>query len=252
MRSLALKLTVAFVLVGLIGAMLMAFFLWQNIQRRFDQFVADRDRFSSVTMLAQYYQANGSWDGVETVFDRGRFQALGPYSRRGALVLVDAGGQVVFSQGDEREIIQLLRYLRGRTVPIEVDGVVVGHLLADPVSYRPLPGSPEAIFLAGMTRAITFSALGATALALLLGMLLARTLTRPIRELTTATRVLAKGDLGQQVAVRTQDEMGELATSFNQMSADLAQAVAAPDDGRRRPRVANTPELDPGLHGVPE
>jgi signal transduction histidine kinase len=224
MRSLAFKLTLAFLLVGLIGAMLMAFFLWQNTQRRFDQFVADRDRFSSVNILAQYYQANGSWDGVETVFGRGRFRALGPYSRRGALVLVDAGGQVVFSQGDQREIIQLLRHLRGRAVPIEVDGVVVGHLLADPLSFRPLPGSPEAVFLTGMTRAITLSALGATAIALVLGILLARTLTRPIRELTVATRTLAKGDLGQQVAVRTQDEMGELATSFNQMSADLAQA----------------------------
>ena len=144
MRSLAFKLTLAFLLVGLIGAMLMAFFLWQNTQRRFDQFVADRDRFSSVNILAQYYQANGSWDGVETVFGRGRFQALGPYSRRGALVLVDAGGQVVFSQGDRREIIQLLRYLHGRAVPIEADGVVVGHLLADPLSFQPLPGSPEA------------------------------------------------------------------------------------------------------------
>jgi signal transduction histidine kinase len=223
-RSLAFKLTLAFLLVGLIGAMLMAFFLWQNTQRRFDQFVADRDQFSSVNMLAQYYQANGSWDGVETVFDRGRFQALGPYSHRGALVLVDAGGQVVFRQGDNREIIQLLRHLRGRAVPIEVDGVVVGHLLADPLSYRPLPGSAEAVFLTGMTRAITLSALGATAIALVLGILLARTLTRPIRELTVATRTLAKGDLGGQVAVRTQDEMGELATSFNQMSADLAQA----------------------------
>jgi signal transduction histidine kinase len=223
-RSLAFKLTLAFLLVGLIGAMLMAFFLWQNTQRRFDQFVADRDQFSSVNMLAQYYQANGSWYGVETVFDRGRFQALGPYSHRGALVLVDAGGQVVFRQGDNREIIQLLRHLRGRAVPIEVDGVVVGHLLADPLSYRPLPGSAEAVFLTGMTRAITLSALGATAIALVLGILLARTLTRPIRELTVATRTLAKGDLGGQVAVRTQDEMGELATSFNQMSADLAQA----------------------------
>jgi signal transduction histidine kinase len=140
------------------------------------------------------------------------------------LVLVDAGGQVVFRQGDNREIIQLLRHLRGRAVPIEVDGVVVGHLLADPLSYRPLPGSAEAVFLTGMTRAITLSALGATAIALVLGILLARTLTRPIRELTVATRTLAKGDLGGQVAVRTQDEMGELATSFNQMSADLAQA----------------------------
>jgi len=83
MRSLAFKLSLAFLLVGLIGAILMAFFTWQNTQRRFDQFVADRDRFSSENMLAQYYQANGSWDGVETVFERGRFQAPGPsYSAR--------------------------------------------------------------------------------------------------------------------------------------------------------------------------
>jgi two-component system sensor histidine kinase BaeS len=223
-RSLAFKLSLAFLLVGLIGAMLMAFFLWRNTQRRFDQFVADRDRFSSVNILAQYYQANGSWDGVERVFDRGRFQALGPYNRHGALVLVDADGQVVFSQGDQREIIQLLRYLKGRAAPIEVDSQVVGYLLADPASFPPLPGSPESAFLTGMTRAITLSALGATAVALVLGILLARTLTRPIRELTVATRTLASGDLGGQVAVRTQDEMGELASSFNQMSADLAQA----------------------------
>jgi two-component system sensor histidine kinase BaeS len=44
MRSLALKLTLAFLLVGLIGAMLMAFFVWRNTESRFDQFVVDRDR----------------------------------------------------------------------------------------------------------------------------------------------------------------------------------------------------------------
>ena len=224
LRSLAFKLTLAFLLVGLVGAMLMAYFLWQNTQRRFDQFVADRDRFSFVNILAQHYRATGSWDGVETVFDRGRFQAPGPYARRAALVLVDRNGNAVFVQGDEKKIGQLLRYASKRGVPIEVDGVVVGRLVSDPVANPPLPGSPEADFLAGMTRAITLSALGATAIALLLGALLARTLTRPIRELTAATQALAKGDLGQQVTVRTQDEMGQLATSFNQMSADLAHA----------------------------
>ena len=168
MRSLAFKLTLAFLLVGLIGAMLMAFFLWQNTRSRFDQFVIARDRFSYANILAQHYQTNGNWDGVETVFGRGRFQAPGPYSRRAAIVLVDADGQVVFRQGDDREILQLLRYSHGRGVPIEVDGVVVGHLLSNPVIYQPLPGSPEADFLAGMTQAIALSALGATALALLL------------------------------------------------------------------------------------
>jgi signal transduction histidine kinase len=67
-------------------------------------------------------------------------------------------------------------------------------------------------------------AFGATLVALVLGILLARTLTRPIRELTFATRAVAKGDLAQQVSVHSQDELGELAVAFNQMSIDLARS----------------------------
>ena len=58
----------------------------------------------------------------------------------------------------------------------------------------------------------------------MLGILLARAISRPVRELTEATQIVAQGDFGHQVPVRTQDELGELAKSFNQMSADLAQA----------------------------
>jgi two-component system sensor histidine kinase BaeS len=57
-----------------------------------------------------------------------------------------------------------------------------------------------------------------------LGWLLARTLTAPVRELTAATQAMAAGDLNQRVAVHTHDEIGNLAHSFNQMSADLARA----------------------------
>jgi signal transduction histidine kinase len=60
---------------------------------------------------------------------------------------------------------------------------------------------------------------------LLLGIFLARTLTRPIREITTATRAVAEGDLEHKVPVRSRDELGELATSFNLMSTKLAQSV---------------------------
>ena len=58
----------------------------------------------------------------------------------------------------------------------------------------------------------------------MLGILLSRALTRPLRELTTATEQMAAGQLGMQVDARTQDEIGKLATSFNKMSRDLAQA----------------------------
>jgi two-component system sensor histidine kinase BaeS len=61
-------------------------------------------------------------------------------------------------------------------------------------------------------------------IALLLGLLLARTLTRPVAALTEATRAMAAGDLHQVVDVQSRDEIGELAQSFNHMSADLARA----------------------------
>jgi signal transduction histidine kinase len=46
-----------------------------------------------------------------------------------------------------------------------------------------------------------------------------------VRELTAATQVVAQGELGHQVPVRGQDELGELAASFNRMSADLAHSA---------------------------
>ena len=67
----------------------------------------------------------------------------------------------------------------------------------------------------------------AALMALLLGGLLARTLTQPLRELTAATKAMAGGQFEQRVRVRSQDEIGALAASFNQMSADLQQASQA-------------------------
>jgi signal transduction histidine kinase len=56
-------------------------------------------------------------------------------------------------------------------------------------------------------------------------MLLARTISRPVREITAATKLIAQGELGHQVPVRGKDELGELAASFNRMSADLSQST---------------------------
>ena len=61
-------------------------------------------------------------------------------------------------------------------------------------------------------------------MALFVGVLLARTITNPIKELTTATTAVAQGELGRQVDVHSKDEIGALANSFNQMSTDLSNA----------------------------
>lgn len=52
--------------------------------------------------------------------------------------------------------------------------------------------------------------------------LLSRLLTRPIRELTKATKKMSKGNLGVRVKVRSKDEIGQLGKTFNEMSQRLA------------------------------
>ncbi len=84
----------------------------------------------------------------------------------------------------------------------------------------------EERYLERTNRALIYAASGAALVALVLGALLARGLTGPLRELTEAIRSLASGQLGQQVPVRSQDEIGELAAAFNQMSAELARLIA--------------------------
>jgi signal transduction histidine kinase len=100
----------------------------------------------------------------------------------------------------------------------------VGRLFVARDSIRGGLAAAELLFLNRVNRAVILGTLGATTLALLLGILLARTLTRPLRELTKATRAVAQGDLDQQVPVRSEDELGQLAASFNQMNARLARA----------------------------
>jgi signal transduction histidine kinase len=72
--------------------------------------------------------------------------------------------------------------------------------------------------------ALGLGTLGGTVIAVLLGIVVARSLTSPLRELTAATRAMSAGDLDQHIPVRSQDELGELARSFNQLSDDLLTA----------------------------
>ena len=145
---------------------------------------------------------------------------------RAPVALVDNTDVVVY--GSQRYQIgqKLTRSELRQAIPVEVNGQVVGSMVLDlpAEADRRADPSPEADFLRRINLAILLSALGATAIALVLGILLARAISRPVRELTEATQIVALGDFGHQVPVRTQDELGELAKSFNQMSADLAQA----------------------------
>lgn len=60
----------------------------------------------------------------------------------------------------------------------------------------------------------------------LLGLVVARTIIRPVRRLVDTTRAIRDGDLSRRVGLRTPDELGELALSFDHMTTQLVQRNA--------------------------
>ncbi len=64
MRSLAVKLTLAFLVVGLIGATMVAILVQRYTRREFDRLVLDQNQQALVEALTSYYAATGSWSGV--------------------------------------------------------------------------------------------------------------------------------------------------------------------------------------------
>ncbi len=237
MRSLALKLTLAFLVVGVIGAGLVAVLVGWQTQNQFDRYIYDLyhdDLVELSNQMAAHYQQYGNWDGI-TILIRDQFSPFeaptggvpGNSHRKINLLPVTlvnedrvvVSGGYEYSAGD-----RMSRRETNNGVPIELGGETIGWVVVESFGDVRETDSPESDFLLNVNRATFLSAIGAATIALILGGLLARSISNPVGELTNATKVVARGELGHQVPVRTNDELGELAASFNQMSADLAQA----------------------------
>jgi len=108
-----------------------------------------------------------------------------------------------------------------------------------PAGYVELSRGPDfgAEALAAAGRAFLLAAGGATVLAALVGLLVGRGLTAPLRRLSAAAGQMSGGDLSIRAPVRGRDEIGDLARQFNQMAERLEAsfaALAAERDSLRR------------------
>ena len=227
MRSISSKLILAFLSIGILSVAAIFVTAFWNTRAEFIRFLTDETQTDIVAQLADYHRANGSWVGVETLFIQGNNagpdMGPGPHRMRLPFVLADERGRVIIPSGRYHRGERVSTYdLRGGTLITE-DGNVVGVLIPMSASFEGRPRELE--FIQRINRILIYGALIGAVIALLLGILLSRTLTRPIRELTRATHAVSEGDLSQQVPVRSNDELGELAQAFNRMSSELSRSV---------------------------
>jgi PAS domain S-box-containing protein len=63
-----------------------------------------------------------------------------------------------------------------------------------------------------------------------LGYLIAQSVTRPVSRLVEGTKAVREGNLSTHIALSRKDELGQLATAFNEMTANLFQVNAEKDN----------------------
>jgi signal transduction histidine kinase len=96
-------------------------------------------------------------------------------------------------------------------------GEIIGAVILE---YTPL--YKAAIATAHKNIVVTSGiSLGCSILALGVGYLFSRSISKPIKQLQQAVVNLAEGKLDTRVSIRSQDEIGQLAISFNKMADDL-------------------------------
>ena len=239
-----IKLTIAFLAVGVFSACAVGLVANWKLMRDFRQEVRDR-AFSRFTEdFREYIATHPGWaEGIDNsafdafVKERQREMAPPPLpvpsgapitDRRRRppfhFLAVSVDGTILKGVGDYKNGDLAPAYVMKDARPVELDGQVSAFV--SPVGDIALtPGDKR--YLAAMREALYMGLAAASALALLFGLALGRGMSRTLRELTTAIRSMysSVGER-QQVAVRGNDELTRVARAFNEMNDELTRTHA--------------------------
>ncbi|MCX6054805.1 MAG: ATP-binding protein [Chloroflexi bacterium] len=179
-----------------------------------------------VATLEGFYQENHTWQEVDSVLTSSMMGQGRGGNLRGMMdlfAIADQDGKIIWSG---------LSYVVGDQAPqnaldnavtlVDQDQQMVGYLLID--GAPAVQTNTLTPFVEKLQSAVLWAGGIAGLVALLLAILIANQLLKPIKDLTRATSVLSHGDLSTRVKVKGRDEIALLATSFNQMAENLELA----------------------------
>lgn len=223
MRSLTTKLILAFLFVSLVSIGVIVILTRFSANREFSKFVSNQYEAELAEELEGYYTSNSSWAGVNEAYIGRTANQFGQEGGHPSNYCVtDLNGLVVRESFSHKLGDIVSTDVLEKSISITVNEKTVGYLL---IEQPPNKRDPmEAEFIRRLDYSLILTGVGTSILAFIFGAAISRTITKPIRELTSATHAMASGKLGQQVTVRSKDEIGELAQSFNKMNDDLARS----------------------------
>ena len=228
MRSITTKLMLVFLAVSLVIITLIFGLASRYTNTTIRDYYIDQSVGPIANELVEYYAINRSWDGVANRFQvimQRDFPEQGSLVDRPVLYLLDVNGVLIYPKMMPADGMHMMDRDVRNGVSLVLDGKNIGTLIFITRNYNWDVRQP--IFLARINRLLYSISAAAIILAIVLGSILAPRITRPIRELTAATKAAASGDLSHKVKVRSDDELGELAESFNTMNSELDRLITA-------------------------
>lgn len=234
--SLASKLTLAMTSLVIVAVVSVTWLSLRREQQTFRKELEQQARILldtlAVTTADSLYMLNADFMeeimgqlGADQVLSAGRI-----YEKQGRIVADAYSDSVLVHRVEPDPFGQILvqsnhtifqweedQLLAGKAVKVgrqRLGAVSVG------LSTAPLEAKMAAVRNQGLIVALTAATAG-TALALVLS----RSITEPLQQMTAATQRLAEGDLTQKITIQTQDELELLADSFNRMTDQLRELI---------------------------
>ena len=241
MHSLYWKLGGALILIVVVSVGLTAYLANVSTGREFQAYVQQGTTMYARNVsdsLSQFYVQSRDWSGVQDLLVgllRSANDRLLVANSSGVLVgdtgkvwlgmnateVGLAGGTPIVSSGQTVGILYLLTTGSGGG-----RGYMGGRGGSGPM----MTTTPEQNFLTGMKNSLVIVGLMAAVVALLLSLFLTGQILKPIRALTIGASRIASGDLKYRASVKSKDEIGVLAQSFNSMASSLERG----EEARRR------------------
>ncbi len=115
-----------------------------------------------------------------------------------------------------------------RATPITLDDEVIGTLYVEANIGKVFTQIDEVnqILAGGVAVSLTIT--------IIIGILIAQTMTRPISDMRRQAQTMAKGNFSRKVRVYGNDEMGQLAIAFNHLTNQLQESQSSTESERRK------------------
>jgi two-component system sensor histidine kinase VicK len=250
-RSIRSKLVIIYLLLILFATQLIGAYFVRALTAsliRGDTEAAKNQAQLIATIAAPEMRGDGKPPGERTSAIRSYSQLVTGVvyilNKDGVVIDTNAGTALIGQKRIDSVATQAL-VAREQSVAIRYDSATEQHLLAIAVpivNQREFLGVVECVVPIQNTYATvrqvttifyTGSAL-VLALTALLGIVLSRTITRPVLDVIQQARKMAAGDFSQRVDVHSDDEFGDLSRAINHLADKLEEALAANTRERER------------------